>query len=101
MLQAGFRWFVATLLALAVVGWAFSTLADSQVQYQFKILHAFGGGEDGNGPLGPFSFDQKGDLYGVTYTGGTYGFGTVFELTPGAGGQWTETILHSFPAGQV
>jgi hypothetical protein len=27
---------------------------------------------------------------------GAYGSGTAFEVTPGSGGKWTETILHSF-----
>jgi uncharacterized repeat protein (TIGR03803 family) len=26
--------------------------------------------------------DAKGNLYGVTASGGAYGFGTVFKLTP-------------------
>ena len=30
--------------------------------------------------------------------GGTYDYGTVFELTPAAGGGWTEKVLHSFSA---
>ena len=29
-------------------------------------------------------------------SGGTYGYGEVFELSPGPEGQWTETVLHSF-----
>ena len=41
-------------------------------------------------------FDSSGNLYGRTGGGGTYNYGTVFELTPNAGGQWTETVLHSF-----
>jgi len=40
--------------------------------------------------------DDKGNLYGTTSGGGTYNLGTVFELKPVLGGQWTETILHSF-----
>ena len=41
-------------------------------------------------------FDAVGNLYGTTLEGGTYGRGTVFELTPAAGGGWTEKVLHSF-----
>ena len=40
--------------------------------------------------------DASGNLYGTTEFGGTKGFGTVFELTPSAGGGWTETVLHTF-----
>ncbi len=41
-------------------------------------------------------FDDAGNLYGTTGAGGTYGYGTVFELTPAAGGGWTEQVLHNF-----
>ena len=40
--------------------------------------------------------DAAGNLYAATWTGGSYGSGTVFELSPGANGKWTETTLHSF-----
>jgi len=46
-------------------------------------------------------FDKTGALYGTTASGGTYGYGTVFKLTPPAqpGGTWTETVLYSFAGG--
>jgi hypothetical protein len=42
--------------------------------------------------------DPSGKLYGTSVGGGTYGYGTFFELDPPsqAGGAWTETILHNF-----
>jgi uncharacterized repeat protein (TIGR03803 family) len=43
-------------------------------------------------------FDTAGNLYGTTAGGGTYGYGTVFKLTPSAGG-WTESVLYSFTGG--
>ena len=62
-----------------------------------KVLHSFNGnGADGYQPEASLIFDAVGNLYGTTYWGGTYGFGTVFELTPSGGGGWTETVLHSF-----
>jgi uncharacterized repeat protein (TIGR03803 family) len=64
---------------------------------QYKILHAFAGGaNDGGGPFAALIFDQQGNLYSTTSGGGAYGLGTVFELTPSAGGRWIMTILHSF-----
>jgi uncharacterized repeat protein (TIGR03803 family) len=39
--------------------------------------------------------DSAGNLYGTTQYGGTYGFGTVYELSPSGEG-WTETVLYSF-----
>jgi uncharacterized repeat protein (TIGR03803 family) len=64
-------------------------------------LHAFNyDGTDGIGPRGPLIFDGHGNLFGTTYAGGSFdcgaGCGTVFELSPSAGGVWTETILHRF-----
>ena len=41
-------------------------------------------------------FDPAGNLYGTTESGGLYGLGTVFELTPDASGNWTEKVLYSF-----
>lgn len=46
------------------------------------ILHSFVGGTDGQNPSGSVIFDAVGNLYGTTYGGGTFGFGTVFEVTP-------------------
>jgi len=40
----------------------------------------------------------KDKLYGVTLGGGSYSYGTVFELT-GKGTSWTETILYNFTGG--
>jgi uncharacterized repeat protein (TIGR03803 family) len=69
-----------------------------------QVLHNFGNGTDGVGPLAGLIFDAAGNLYGTTKVGGTYtcytgGCGTVFELTPTAGGGWTEQVLHSFGSG--
>lgn len=40
--------------------------------------------------------DGAGNLYGTTTTGGAANCGTAFELFPGSGGTWTETVLYSF-----
>lgn len=68
-----------------------------------KDLYEFKGGQDGAQPSGGLIFDQAGNLYGTTRTGGgtgcNFGCGTVFELIPGASGQWTESVLHQFGGG--
>jgi uncharacterized repeat protein (TIGR03803 family) len=61
-----------------------------------KVLYSFGNGTDGSDPWAGLIFDAVGNLYGTTYGGGTYNYGTVFELTPTAGGGWTEKVLHNF-----
>jgi uncharacterized repeat protein (TIGR03803 family) len=63
---------------------------------QEKVLYNFGNGTDGVAPQAGLVMDAAGNLYGTTYNGGTYNYGTVFELTPAAGGGWTEMVLHNF-----
>lgn len=59
-------------------------------------LYRFTGRPDGGTPMGGVVEDASGNLYGVTFYGGTgaceYGCGTIFEIT--ASGQ--ESILYSF-----
>ena len=40
-------------------------------------------------------FDQAGNLYGTTASGGSNDDGVVFKLTPSGGG-WTESVIHNF-----
>ena len=98
---------IAMALVFMAIGCAFAAPAIAQMpkvpdgpagQYQYQILHSFvfNSQTDGAAPDGPVVFDQKGNLYGATLGGGTQTGGTVFELTPGVEGKWTETILYNF-----
>ena len=49
---------------------------------------------DGAEPSAGLVFDQRGNLYGTTLSGGADGEGTVFKLTP----KGKETVLYSFCA---
>jgi uncharacterized repeat protein (TIGR03803 family) len=40
-------------------------------------------GTDGSTPIAGLTMDATGDLFGTTYTGGTYNVGTVFEIAKG------------------
>jgi uncharacterized repeat protein (TIGR03803 family) len=61
------------------------------------ILHSFDqNGVDGFFPSSSLVFDSAGNLYGVTNFGGANGYGTVFEISPGAGGTWSEKVIYSF-----
>jgi uncharacterized repeat protein (TIGR03803 family) len=60
------------------------------------VLYAFTGGDDGNMPVGGVVADTAGNLYGTASYGGAGDCGTVYELSPQAGGSWSETTLHSF-----
>jgi hypothetical protein len=90
------------------LGTAFQ-LKHTPTGWRFNLLHAFGTVDsDGIQPMGSPILDAAGNVWGVTYEGGsgtacTYGCGTVFRLTPTSSGPWTETIVHnftSFPDGQ-
>lgn len=91
---------VSMTLFAAVTLLASSALGASK----YKVLHNFGSSNDGSVPFGPLTLDGKGNLYGVTFDGGTglcsdYGCGTVFELKHLANGTWQEAILNNFTAG--
>lgn len=62
-----------------------------------KILYSFRALPDGENPSSGLTFDTAGNLYGTTAYGGVHGAngGTVFKLTPSAGG-WTKKTLYSF-----
>jgi len=70
--------------------------------WKYKVLHRFGGFRRGDGqtPTGSLALDGTGNLFGTTITGGSKGWGMVFELSPGATG-WSETILHNFQGAPV
>ncbi len=63
------------------------------------VLYSFGGDGDGKNPgFGDLAFDEAGNIYGTTTSGGSNNFGTVYKLSS-SHGAWTETILYSFGAG--
>jgi uncharacterized repeat protein (TIGR03803 family) len=68
------------------------------------ILHKFRGNTDGCNSSGFVIFDEAGNLFGATASGGgglnntfcNNGCGTVFELTKLANGKFTEKVIHRF-----
>jgi uncharacterized repeat protein (TIGR03803 family) len=68
------------------------------------ILHKFRGNKDGCNSSGFVIFDEAGNLFGATASGGgglnntfcNNGCGTVFELTKLANGKFTEKVIHRF-----
>jgi uncharacterized repeat protein (TIGR03803 family) len=68
----------------------------------FTVLHQFQDGSGGTFPTVGLQVDSGGNVYGATELGGNVtqcansGCGVVYELTPIIGGQWTETVLHTF-----
>lgn len=66
-----------------------------------KVLHAFGLGSQrgGSSLYASLILDAAGNLYGTAESGGVYGAGVVFRLSPQTGGGWTETVLYNFKGG--
>jgi uncharacterized repeat protein (TIGR03803 family) len=62
------------------------------------VLHAFGSNGDGYLSRSSLTWGKSGKLYGTTAAGGAYNSGTVFELSPQSGGDWTEAVIHNFGA---
>jgi uncharacterized repeat protein (TIGR03803 family) len=60
-----------------------------------KIIHQFANGTGGKRPLAGVTVGAGGVLYGTTYVGGTYNYGTLFSLTPKAN-VWDYNVLHDF-----
>jgi uncharacterized repeat protein (TIGR03803 family) len=90
-------------------GTVFELSPNSDGSWTETVIHSFPGTKgntDGQNPHGGVVFDNAGNLWGTTQTGGNLqaclqfldvsGCGTVFELTPQGNGQWEETTLFEF-----
>jgi len=86
------------IVFLAVVPGVLTSVTPLLAASKEKVLYTFNGA-DGNGPYAGLIFDASGNLYGTTYSGGAYGYGTAFQVSPGVNGNWSETILHDFAFG--
>jgi uncharacterized repeat protein (TIGR03803 family) len=77
-------------------------LVNSSGNYTENVLYSFGPaspfGGDGFSPEATLLIDSAGNLYGTTSEGGSFGYGTVFELH-NSSGNYTESVLHSFLGG--
>lgn len=79
------------LILFCAVGMASTTWSQAQT---FTNLYSFSG-PDGSTPTAGLVRDAAGNLYGTTFYGGAYGFGTVFKLDANS----NESVLYSFAGG--
>jgi len=71
--------------------------ANGQSAWTKTVLHNFTiYAPDGAHPWAGLISDGNGGFYGTTYGGGKWGYGTIFSLTPGYFGSWTETTIYDF-----
>lgn len=96
------------LYGTAVTGGSGSCEGGCGVTYQLtksgdiwtqRVIHAFTGGADGSGPGARVAVDKRGNLYGMTPTGGANGLGVIYLLRPKSGGGWSFRVIHTFTGG--
>lgn len=82
-------------------GVAFELTPGSDGSWSESVPHAFTGGVDGANPFVGLVADGKGSFYGASGDGGgsEIGAGTIFKLSPRAGGGWSTSLVHRFSGG--
>src|SRR3954469_10934461 len=86
------------LFAAFVLLACFAVFAGEAPAASERGLHSFSGNPDGVEPNSGLTLDAGGNLYGVTFSGGTSGFGVVYKLTRSGSG-YSESILYTFKGG--
>ncbi|MEO5753288.1 MAG: choice-of-anchor tandem repeat GloVer-containing protein [Chthoniobacterales bacterium] len=74
-------------------------LTKSGITWTQSVIHAFTGGADGSGPGARVAVDRRGNVYGMTPTGGADGLGTIYRLRQKSNGTWALRVIHTFTGG--
>ena len=74
-------------------------LTKSGSNWTHSVIHSFSGGDDGSGPGARVAVDNKGNVYGMTPTGGANGLGVIYALRQTASGDWSLRVIHTFTGG--
>jgi uncharacterized repeat protein (TIGR03803 family) len=80
-------------------GTVFELLPNGTGGWNPTVIHTFipaNAAQQGSNPNGTLVLDSAGNIFGTTLTGGANNAGTVFKLTRGTLGKWTEKLLYSF-----
>ncbi len=59
------------------------------------VIYSYTGGDGPANFFGGVVVDSGGNIYGSSFSGGSFGSGTVYKLSPGSG-NYTATVLYSF-----
>jgi uncharacterized repeat protein (TIGR03803 family) len=87
----------ALAMALAISVPCSAATAPAATPPTLTTLYSFQGGNSGSFlEAGLVLNSTTGVLYGTTAEGGKYGWGTVYQLVPGTGGTWTQTVIYNF-----
>jgi hypothetical protein len=78
--------------------WQMIPPAAGSTAWTFNKLYDFTGGDDGGYIFGSPVIGPDGVIYGVAQMFGEYGQGTLWTLTPRAGGAWAFQVIHQFGA---
>ncbi len=73
-------------------------LTNSGGTWTQTVIHSFTGA-DGSGPGSRVTLDGRGNVYGMTPTGGADGLGTIYQLHPRSNGRWAFRVIHDFTGG--
>ena len=65
-------------------------------EWEHKILHSFTWGVDGGQPAGSIILDANGAIYGACFSGGAFGYGSIYQMVADDQDNWTVNTLHSF-----
>ena len=88
---------ISLAAGLAAAIFAFILLSSPATCAQsLSVIYNFQNAPDGANPVAGVTFDSHGKLYGTTQRGGTDLNGTLFQLVPGSGGNWTEQVISDF-----
>jgi uncharacterized repeat protein (TIGR03803 family) len=71
--------------------------APGKSAWTYRVLHHFRNGSDGAFAFAPLYIAGNGVIFGTTQIGGHAG--TVFKMTPAAGGTYTYRVIHVFSGG--
>jgi uncharacterized repeat protein (TIGR03803 family) len=91
------QWTNGVLYGTTFTGGAgsFGTIFNMTTGGSFSTLYSFTNGIDGAYPGAGLALGSNGNFYGTTYSGGPYGYGGIFKITP----QGALTPLYLFTGG--